>query len=123
MIQPNADELELARRLLAFETGAIAAYDKIHAQLTPLIGASGVDVLFVRSAKVTKREFAWLSEHSLLSGGTRLRDYLQSAEPPVATESIELLFATFFALTAALIGDRLMTQVLRRAWPTIMEKI
>ena len=76
----------------------------------------------MRSAKLTKREFAWISEISLLAGSTRLREHLEAADPAINAETIEILFATFFSLAAALIGDRLTTQALRRAWPTIMEK-
>jgi hypothetical protein len=46
---------------------------------------------------------------------------LQAQDPAVATESAAALFGTFFALITAFIGERLTTQILRRAWPTIEE--
>jgi hypothetical protein len=119
----------MARRLLAHEgaTGgaderAMAAgrvYDKLHAHMAPLVGAAGVQLLLVRSAKLAQGEFAFLAEVSSLEGSTRLRERLQAQDPAVVTESAAVLFGTFFALITTFIGERLTTQVLRRAWPTI----
>lgn len=119
-----------AKRLLAHEgaagsadersmTAAGRVYDKLHTHLAPLLGDAGVELLFVRSAKLAQGDFAWLAEVSILEGSTKLRECLKAQEPAVATDSAAALFGTFFALITAFIGERLTTQVLHSAWPTI----
>ena len=96
-------------------------YDKLHAHLTPLLGGIGVQSLFVRSAKLTPGEFGRLSQVSVLEGSAKVRDHLQAQGSVVDTESAAALFGTFLALLTTFIGERLVTQVLRRAWPTMEE--
>ena len=130
--RPDPAHVETARQLLAYEgalggghqgatTAAGLVYDKLCAHLSPLVGEAGVELLFVRSAKLAQGEFAWLAEVSILDGSTKLRDSLQAQDPPVATESAAELFGTFFTLITTFIGERLTSQVLRAAWPTIEE--
>ena len=116
---PSPEQMDRARRLLAHE-GAGRVYDKLHAHLAPLVGAAGVQALLARSAKLAQGEFACLSV-AVVEDSTRLRDCLRSQDPTVAAESAAALFATFFALITVFIGERLTTQVLRTAWPTIEE--
>jgi hypothetical protein len=122
--------LQTARRLLAHEgagggaddSAAAAAgqvYDKLHAHLAPLVGTIGVQSLFVRSAKLTPGEFADLAEVSILEGSGKLREHFQPQGFAVDAESAAALFGTFLALLTTFIGERLVTQVLRNAWPTI----
>ena len=132
MYRPNPAQMERARRLLAHEgaagsvdkhvtTAAGRVYDQLQAHLAPLVGDAGVQLLFVRSAKLTQGEFAFLAEVPIFEGSTKLRECLQAQDPAVGTESAAALFGTFFALITTFIGERLTTQVLRRAWPTIEE--
>jgi hypothetical protein len=133
MNRPNPAQLERARRLLAHEgaagsadecaTAAGRVFDKLHAQLAPLVGAAGVHSLFVRSARLVQGEFAFLAEVSIFEfeSSTKLRECLQAQDPAIATEAATALFGTFFALIMTFIGDRLTTQALRRAWPRIEE--
>ena len=100
-------------------TAASRVYDKLHARMAPLVGAAGVQLLFVRSAKLAQGEFAWLANVSILEGSVKLRERLQAHDPAVTTESAVHLFGNFFALVTTLIGERLTTQILRGAWPTI----
>ena len=102
-------------------TAAGRVYDKLHAHLAPLVGAAGVQLLFVRSAKLAQGEFACFAEVSILEGSTKLRECLQAQDPAVATESAAALFGTFFTLITTFIGERLTAQVLRSAWPTFEE--
>jgi hypothetical protein len=124
--------MDRARQLLAYEgaaggtderaaTAAGRVYDKLHAHMAPLVGDVGVQLLFVRSAKLARGDFAWLAEVSILQGSTKLRECLQAQDPAVATESAAVLFGTFFALVTTFLGERLTSQVLLRAWPTIEE--
>ena len=128
MNPPSATQLARARGLLAHEGAgpdasaevcAAAAgrlNDKVLAHLVPLLGG-GVQALLDRSVRLTRDE-------SLLAAGgpldsTKLRSCLQGRDPAVAMESAATLFATFFELLTTFVGERLATQVLRRAWPTI----
>jgi len=128
--RPSPARLETARRLLAHEGAAtgkddsVAAaagrvYDKLHADLSPLVGGMGVQSLFVRSAKLTPDEFAALAEISILEGSTKLREHWQAQGSAVDAEAAAVLFGTFLSLLTTFIGERLVTQVLRSAWPTI----
>lgn len=132
MSRPNPAQVARAGQLLAYEgaadsvadgktTAAGRIYDKLHAHLAPIMGDAGVQVLFVRSAKLTRGEFACHAEAPLLEGATKLRECLHARDPAVATESATLLFGNFFALIATFIGERLTTEVLRRAWPMLDE--
>ena len=123
-------QTERARQLLAHEGAAGSAdecaaaagrvYDKLQVHLGPLVGSAGVQALLVRSVKLTHEEFSFL-EVDVLEGSTKLRECLQAQDPAVVTESAAALFGTFFALITTFIGERLTTQALRSAWPTIEE--
>jgi len=123
-------QMERARRLLAHEgaagsadecaTAAGRVYDKLHGHLAPILGAAGVQALLVRSEKLTRSQFPFLAG-ATLEDSTKLREQLRTQDPAVAAESAAALFGMFFTLITTFIGDRLTTQVLRRAWPTIEE--
>ena len=132
MKKPSPAELENATRLLAHEgaasgaDGAVAAaaarvYDKLHAHLAPLVGTTGVQSLFVRSAKLTPDEFAGLADVSILEGSTKLREHWQAQGSTVDAKAAAALFGNFLSLLTTFIGERLVTQVLRSAWPAIEE--
>ena len=132
MKQPSPAQLEKARRLMAHEgaassaeDGAAAAagrvYDKLHAHLAPLLGVIGVQSLFVRSAKLTSGEFSGLAEVSILEGSEKLREHLQARGSAGDVDSAAILFGSFLELLTTFVGERLVTQVLRSAWPTIEE--
>ena len=129
MSKPSPAQLEKARRLLAHESAAGGAdsagtaagrvYDKLHAQLSPLLGVIGVQSLFVRSAKLTHGEFSGVAEVSILEGSEKLREHLQARGSAVDAESAVALFGTFLELLTTFIGERILTEVLRSAWPAI----
>jgi hypothetical protein len=137
MKRASAVQAQRAKRLLAIEgdvggsakESAAAAgrvYEKLAAQLAPLLGAAGVRALFVRSAKLARDERAFLAGLApAIEGSTGdpagLGAYLQTLEPPAAAEAAVLLFATFLDLIITFIGDRLTVQVLRGAWAAIDE--
>jgi hypothetical protein len=124
---PNPEQMATARRLLVHEgaNGGAAKcaeaagriYEKLYAHLAPIVGAAGVRALLVRSARLARNDFAFF-ESGVVQGPQQLRDLLQAQDPAVATEAAAALFGTFFALITTFIGERLTTQVLRRAWPT-----
>jgi hypothetical protein len=78
----------------------------------------GVRALLARCARLTRDEFPFL-EVSIVAGSTELRECLRARDPIVAVEAAAALFGTFFRLVDTFIGERLTSQVLRRAWPTI----
>ena len=132
MNRPTPAQLETARRLLVYEGAAGVAderaamaagrvYEKLHAHMAPLVSAAGVGLLFARSVKLTQGEFSCFAESSRLEGSTELRACLQAQEPAVAMAAATALFGTFVALLTTFIGERLTTQVLRSAWPTLEE--
>lgn len=128
MSRASPAQLERARRLLVHEgaegTAEQAAraagriFDKLHARLDSLLGAAGVQALLDRSARLARLEFSFL-EISVVQTSTSLRECLQAHDPAVAIESAAVLFATFFSLITTFIGERLTTQALRIAWPTL----
>jgi hypothetical protein len=128
--RPSQAQLERARRLLAHEGAASSAgdcpaaagrvYEKLEARLAPLLGSAGVQALLVRSARLAQGDFPFLVV-AVPEGSTKLRECLQAQDPAVATESAAALFGTFFTLLTTFIGERLTTQALRGAWPTIEE--
>lgn len=85
------------------------------------MGDVGVDLLFVRSAKLAEGEFVDLAEIPIFERSLKLRERLHSRAPTVSTESAATLFGAFITLTTAFIGERLTTQVLHCACPTIDE--
>ena len=96
---------------------AAGVYDQLNAHLSPLVGVAGVQLLFVRSAKLAQGPFPFLGEVTSFDGSAKLRACLQTQDPKAAMESAVALFATFFALVTTFIGERLTTQILRSAWP------
>ena len=102
-------------------TAASRVYDKLHAQMAPLVGDSGVQMLFMRSAALAKGEFVRLAELSTLEGSKQLRESLQAQKRADTTESAAALFGNLFSLMNIFIGERLTSQVLRGAWPAFEE--
>ena len=130
MNRPSPVQIDRARRLLAYEGAAVGAetcataagrvFDKLASHLAPLVGAAGVQALFVRSAKLAKGEIARLAEASALSS-TTLRECLGAQDPELAMQAAADLFGTFISLITTFIGERLTTEVLRSTWPIFEE--
>ncbi len=95
--------------------------EKLHGHLDPLIGPAGVQALLIRSTLLAAVEFPFLNP-TVVSSAASMRECLQALEPGVARESTVALFGNFFALINTFIGERLTTQVLLSAWPTVAER-
>jgi hypothetical protein len=95
-------------------------YDRLVEQLTPLIGARGVDAIVARSLHLTRREFPWLQEFpdSGDSDGVcaenRLR--LEQQDAATAADATAVALATLVALLVALIGRALTGRLVQAAW-------
>lgn len=119
--------IEASRRLLAHEDGqgalapASAAgrvYAKLQAALAPLVGAAGFEAVMARSSKLARSDFPFF-EPPLVQSAHSLAEGLRPLAVTEGREAAAALFATFLALLASLIGERLTLHVLRSAWPTL----
>ncbi|MBK7864280.1 MAG: hypothetical protein IPJ65_37915 [Archangiaceae bacterium] len=130
MSAPSANQVALARRLLAVEGadgGALEAcaaaaeqvYAKLDGQLSPLLGSLGFRALLVRSAKLLQHQHPVFADLAVAQSAAKLRAGLRALEPATAQQAAEALFAGFFVLIATFIGERLTTQSLRGAWPEV----
>ena len=133
MTKRTASHVELAQRLLdasrvgATRGDAAAFYATLSSRLAPLVGAAGFQAVFGRGLKTTRAEFAEVAE--ILAGidagyetprcHAHVLARLSDLAPARASEVATALFGEALALLAALIGDRLVWQVLRRAFPTL----
>jgi len=101
---------------------SILSYEKLHLELAPLVGSAGVQALFARSATLTLADFPGIGGRAALESSTKLREALRTLPPSVTEATAAALFAAFLALITTFIGERLTTEVLRRAWPKIEER-
>lgn len=138
MTTPSTAQIELARRLPVralrspsdLNEPAYAAarvYEAILAQLSPLIGTSGVHALVSRSVRLAASQHPCLEAYSeqtsasgsdsALSAAERLCDCLKHQQASEQLEPAVAVFANMFLLLTSFIGSRLTTQVLDGAWP------
>ena len=104
----------------AVAEAALGTWHQVAAQLMPVIGAGGVDVLFNRSLHLTCTAFPWLA----ISGDHRdsvvllasLKERLAGREPDVAAEACYTLLVTFVELLMSLIGESLTERLLGEVW-------
>lgn len=98
----------------------ISTWQQIAAQLIPVIGAGGVDVLFNRSLHLTCIAFPWLTilgDHrdnvALLAN---LKERLAGHEPDAAAEASYTLLVTFIEILMSMIGESLAKHLLSSVW-------
>lgn len=135
MTSRGAAHVEAARLMLAQEGGAretaperaeaaVRVYERLSEVLSPLLGAAGVRALFARSVKVTNAEVSCFAEVHVSvelpdDACRQLLASLSKLEPALASEAAAALYANFLELLTAFVGDRLVWQVLRGAFPAI----
>jgi hypothetical protein len=125
MNTPSDAQRDLVRRFLDLEGGsatreaASQVYDKLHAHLALLLGATGVRSLLRRSARLREVEFPELGQVGVVDSGAALATGLASLSAHHANDAAAALFATLLALLSTFIGDRLTREVLRGAWPDL----
>ncbi len=97
-----------------------AVWRSVTAQLAPVIGARGLDVLFGRAFHKTSMAFPWLAvgEGRGAAGSAlpRLAERLAGQAPAIAAEASFMLLLTFTELLATLIGETLTTRLLAPVW-------
>jgi len=133
-------QLEAARLLLGYEgspaddtAGEVAAAERVYARLfdclAPIIGPAGVLALFLRSAKLARADHPDLdaglgafregTSKSALDAGAKLFRSLSSLDPSPAAAASASVYAKFLGLLATLIGERLVDQLLSKAFPEL----
>jgi len=98
----------------------------------PVIGAGGVHALLARSVKLAGAEAPCLKELELTSyqpdndprvAQRQLVDCLSELEPGAASKAATALYASLFGLMTRFIGEKLVFQIMKRAFPAIDETL
>ena len=127
---------ESAKRLLGHEgspaddtPGEIAAAERVYTRLfdclAPIIGSDGVSALFLRSAKLAQAEhpdlgaFREAMSKPALAGGIELFRSLSSLDRSVVAAASASVYAKFLGLLTTLIGERLVAQIVNKAFPQL----
>jgi hypothetical protein len=97
-----------------------ATWRLVEAQLVPVIGTRGLDVLFRRALHQTTTAFPWLAA-SVDRGGSAgplpsLMACLAAQHTAAAAEAAHALLLTFTELLATLIGESLTERLLAPVW-------
>jgi hypothetical protein len=133
MTRRTSADVLVAKRLLEHErpsvgsaqertAAAVHVYEKLFARLSPLIGVAGTRAVLERSARLTKAEFPCFEAG--LGGddpGKLLHACLLGLDEAAAADAAIALYATLLGLLNSFIGERLVWQVLRSAFPGIDE--
>jgi DNA-binding CsgD family transcriptional regulator len=122
---PSPADLDAANRLLIYEGGpggsadecAAAAervYEKLRMQFVALVGSAGFQVLFARSANLTRSQFTAFGDNAAVESSAKLRERLRAQEPGAVAATAANLFAAFLSLLTIFIGEELTTEMLRK---------
>lgn len=98
---------------------AALVYDHLHLHLDPLLGGSGVQLLLLRSARLAGPTARFLADPAVLDSATKLRECLEGEHAANAEEGAAAVYAAFLGLLSGFIGERLVFEVLRKAWPKL----
>ena len=142
MVKTPETHAEAAERMLAQECGsggtteeraaaAVRVYETLFRALAPVIGAAGVWALFARSVRLASAEFPCLTEipmtaapsESNVQGAQPLASCLRQLEPAAVAEVATAVYAAWLGLLAKLIGERLVVQVVKTAFPAMVEAV
>jgi hypothetical protein len=134
MTRATPSDIGIARRLLEHEppagpganeraAAAVRVYERLFERLSPVVGVAGMRAILARSARLTKPQFACFEAASVASdlAAEHLRTCFLELEEADMTEAAAALYATLLGLLNAFIGERLVWQVLRSAFPGIEE--
>ncbi len=122
---------ELARRLLAQETGDVEdlqlliegaerACQKLRSQIAIILGSAGFQATLVQAARRTQPAVPFLSIDPILQDAECLRGIrqsLQGREADEVREALTILWGNFLTLMTGLVGRDLTVSFLRAAWP------
>jgi hypothetical protein len=104
----------------AISGAAATTWRLVEAQLVPVIGARGLDILFRRALHQTTTAFPWLAASVDRGGSTgplpSLMACLATQPTAAAAEAACALLLTFAELLATLIGESLTERLLAPVW-------
>jgi len=124
----NDDERQqLIYRTLALQAGAshatvvehgLRAWERLAAQLSPLIGETGLCALYARALRLAMPQYPFPAPTtgSIAVFLATLRENLASADTQTASEANAALLDTFTGLLASLIGNSLTVRQMHAAW-------
>jgi hypothetical protein len=125
-LRRDAIQAMLARRAgkspdaKAIAKAAADTWPQVAAQLVPVIGARGVDVLFKRALHKTSAAFPWLQGAADHAGTVASLDDLSTRlagqKTAGAAEASHALLMNFVELLATLIGESLTERLLSPVW-------
>jgi hypothetical protein len=102
-----------------------ATWRLVAAQLAPVIGARGLEVLFSRALHMTSTTYRWLAVSEDRAGSQdplpSLAQCLARQDPATAAEASYKLLLTFTELLTTLIGESLTTRLLAPVWATAQD--
>jgi hypothetical protein len=102
---------------------AVRVYERLFERLSPVIGVAGMRAILARSARITKPRFPSLEAASVASdlAAEHLRSCFLQLEEAEMADAAAALYGTLLGLLNGFIGERLVWQVLRSAFPGIEE--
>jgi hypothetical protein len=131
MIVTTEDRKQMISRLLTYKPGCAAdpgaladqvlwLWEQVAFHLTPLIGVSGFQTLYARALHLAAPSCPGFSPSqpgmSIDALFQALKKDLCALEPDIAQTCGNALLNTFTDLVESMIGEMLMTQILRSAW-------
>lgn len=97
-----------------------STWHRVADQLTPVIGARGVDVLFKRSLHLTSTDFPWLVSSGDGGDLAALMNVIKTRfavrDPATVAAASYALLVTFTELLAGMIGGALTDRLLDPVW-------
>jgi hypothetical protein len=104
-------------------------YEALSSALAPILGGSGFRAIFARSVKLTAADYPLLGTIPTPVAPapqadpvlTHVLDSLAKLEPDTASELAANIYASFYSLMTKMIGEALVEQIVRGAFPTIGE--
>ncbi len=100
--------------------GTPSTWEHLEAQLSPVIGAIGVDVLFRRSLELTSANYPWLAPTAKAADCAAMRASLDALLAERATDAVaeveNAVLTTFVELLTNLIGQSLAERLLSAGW-------
>ena len=109
-----------ARDASAVAEATVITWRQVAAQLAPVIGVRGVDVLFSRSLHLTSTTYVWLAlarnHEDAATLLTSFKERLEARGAVAAAEASLAVLLTFTDLLATLIGESLTERLLGPVW-------
>ena len=124
---------DFAERLISFEAtrakssaatpaAVFAAIEKLRPTLAQVVGNQGFGAFLARALASAKSDFVWLRSVHVRPDGfwERLERLEDDVDPSEIAEGSVVLLAEFIGLLVELIGERLLLQWVRQAFPEML---